>query len=158
MSQQTAALLAKLEGQRMITVLPRLRGLLESPEGRVLTQSSFHPTVSVLEPIWRVRLQHSQAQGNEIDGLTELLSRLQSLSPNQTIQQFGVTGAEDAGNIFFNVDTGELLGAVIVAMSDHTRAYLRGDLKGRPFDTRSSKRKSAMPAQRQTVKAKKALV
>jgi hypothetical protein len=158
MTTPTAVLLQKLKGQRSASVLPRLRTLLKSPEGRILTNPAFHPTVSVLEPIWRARLQISQADGTRIDGLTELLPRLQSLPPNLPVQQFGVAGAEEAGNIFFDANTGDLLGAVLVTMSEHTRAYLRGDLKGRPFDNQPSARKPSRASSHRATKPKKVMV
>ena len=44
MTTPTAVLLQKLKGQRSASVLPRLRTLLKSPEGRILTNPAFHPT------------------------------------------------------------------------------------------------------------------
>jgi hypothetical protein len=157
MTEPATALLAKLEGQQAVSVLPRLRSLLESSEGRVLTSSFFHPPASALEPIWRVRLQISQAHGTKIDGLTELLPRLQAMPGEQRIEQFGVAGAEDAGNVFFDAETGELIGAVMVVMSEHTRAYLRGELKGRPFEGSPRKRKAAGAVGRRVGKETKVL-
>jgi hypothetical protein len=142
MSQPAAALLARLKGQRSSPVLPRLRSLLKSPEGRVLSASCTALPAGRLQSTWHTRLQISQAQGTRIDGLPELLIRLQQLPANRSIEMVGVVGASEAGNIFFDAKTNDLLGAVLVAMSDHTRAYFRGELTGSPLTVSSRKKRS----------------
>jgi hypothetical protein len=157
MSQHTAALLVKLKGQRLSPVLPRLRSILKSPEGRVLSTSSIRLPAERLESTWRARLQISQAQGTRIDGLSELLGRLQDMPANHLIQMVGVVGAKEAGNIFFDAETNDLVGAVLVAMSEHTLAYFRGELTGSPIATRLRKRKPASAAAHRTIKEKKVM-
>lgn len=143
MSQPTAALLVRLKGQRTSAVLPRLRSILKSPEGRVLPPSFTDLPAARLQSTWHTRLKISQAQGTRVDGLRELVARLGELPPNRPIEMVGVVGAQEAGNIFFDAKTNDLIGAVLVTMSDHTRAYFRGELTGSPTAVRSRKKRPA---------------
>lgn len=143
MSQPAAALLVRLKGKRTSPVLPRLRSILKSPESRVLPSSCTDFPAARLQSTWHTRLKISQAQGTIVDGLPELVTRLQELPPNRPIQMVGIVGAQEAGNIFFDAKTNDLIGAVLVTMSDHTRAYFRGERTGSPIAVNSRKKRSA---------------
>lgn len=143
MSQPTAALLVRLKGKRTSPVLPRLRSILKSPESRVLPSTSKDFPAARLQSTWHTRLKISQAQGTTLEGLPELVSRLQELPPNHPIQMVGVVGAEQAGNIFFDAQTNDLIGAVLVTTSDHTRAYFRGERTGSPLADNARKKRPA---------------
>ena len=143
-------------------MLPRIRSLLRESGAQVVPAATQYPASDV-EPIWRVRLQTSGLTGSRIDGLSELVDRLQTLPANTPIDQFGIVGATEAGNVFFDATSGEVVGVLAVVMSEHTRAYFRGELKGRPFDSRGKRKRfspisSAHPESKtDKVKARKAV-
>jgi hypothetical protein len=49
------------------------------------------------------------------------------------VRIMGVIDERESGTLFFDAQNDRFLGAVVVAMSEHTRAYFDGALNGEPL-------------------------
>jgi hypothetical protein len=156
MSRETSALLERLASEDQSPVVRHLRALLNAPETRVLPFVDHPALVSVLEPIWRVRQQHALSQSRRFVGLSSLLANLQKSSASRQIEIYSVVSDRESGTIFFDANTKEFVGTVIVVMSAHTRAYFRGELTGSPTGARLNETKRTKPVAR-SMKQKKVL-
>lgn len=158
MSRETAKLLKRLESEEDSLVVRRLRALLKTSEARVEPPSDHIVLAGALEQTYRVRNQIAIADKNtrSLLGLSQLVSALQASSPTRKIHMQSVVGDLELGEIFLDAETNEIVGAVVITMSDHTRAYYRGELKGRPFETVTPEKKPAA-ASRRVVKQKKVM-
>jgi hypothetical protein len=150
MSRETAKLLKRLESEEDSVVVRSLRALLETRDARVEPPSGHIALAGNLEPTYRVRNQFAIEKKNtgRLLGLSQLVSALQASSPSRKIEVRSVVGDLKLGEIFFDAETNEIVGAVVITMSAHTRAYYRGELKGRPFDRATSEKKPATVSRR----------
>jgi hypothetical protein len=159
MSRETAKLLKWLESEKDSLVIRRLRALLETPNARVEPSSGLTALAGDLEPIYRVRNQIAMERKNTkyFLGLSQLASALQASSPSRKIQIRGVVGDLELGEIFFDAETNEIIGVVVITMSAHTRAYYRGELINDPTGATQGLRKPSKTLPRRVVKQKKVM-
>jgi len=134
MSQEASKLLKRLAAEGNSSVIRRLRALLETPQARVLPSSEHLAQADDLESIYRVRSEFAKERKRRFVGLSSLVSSLQASAPSRQLEK---------ADIFFDAQTKDLIGAVVITMSAHTRAYYRGELTGNPLEARSSARKPA---------------
>jgi len=143
MSQETSKLLRRLAAEEDSSMIRRLRALLETPQARVLPSSEHLVQAGDLEPIYRVRNEFAKERKRRFLGLSSLVSSLQASAPSRQIEIRSVVGELEKADIFFDAQTKDLIGAVVITMSAHTRAFYRGELTGNPLEARSSTRKPA---------------
>ena len=143
MSQEASKLLKRLAAEGNSSVIRRLRALLETPQARVLPSSEHLAQADDLESIYRVRSEFAKERKRRFVGLSSLVSSLQASAPSRQIEIRSVVGELEKADIFFDAQTKDLIGAVVITMSAHTRAYYRGELTGNPLEARSSARKPA---------------
>lgn len=159
MSRETAKLLKRLEAEEDSVVVRRLCALLKTPEARVEPSSEHIVLAGALEPTYRVRNQIAILNKNtkRLLGLSQLVSALQASSPTRKIQIRSVVGDLELGEIFFDAETDEIVGAVVITMSAHTRAYYRGELTNDPTGATQGVRKPSKPTPRRVVKQTKVM-
>jgi len=141
MSLETSALLDRLASVADSVAVRRLRLVLSDAAARVMPLSNHTVLASDVEPIWRVRQQNAKSQKRRFIGLSSLLTQLRRSSPDRQIEICHAMNEVESGTIFFDALTKEFLGVVLVTMSEHTKAYYRGELTGRPFDAPLTARK-----------------
>jgi hypothetical protein len=148
MSLETSALLDRLASVADSAAVRRLRSLLSDAAAHVRPPSNQTVLASDIEPLWQVRQQNAKSQNRRFIGLSSLLTQLQKSSPDRQIEIRHAMNEVESGTMFFDALTKEFLGVVLVTMSEHTKAYYRGELTGRPFDAPSAARKPARVATR----------
>jgi hypothetical protein len=135
----------------------RIRALLETPEAQVMPSSGHFSLAGDLEPTYRIRQQYAKSQKRHFVGLPSLVSALQASPASRKIEICKVVGDVECGNLFFDAETGRLVGAVAIKMSAHTRAYYRGELTGKPFENSSHDKKPVTASSRRAEKHKKVM-
>jgi hypothetical protein len=150
MSLETSALLDRLASVADSVAVRRLRSVLSDAEARVRPPSTYAVLAADIEPIWRVRQQNAKSQNRRFLGLSSLLTQLRKSSPDRQIEICHAMNEVESGTMFFDALTKEFLGVVMVTMSEHTKAYYRGELTGRPFDAPLTARKPSRATTRHT--------
>lgn len=141
MSKETNAILQRLSAERPTPIVRRLRALLASPAAR-LTVASSHPIpASEIEPTWQVRHKIAKAKHKRLFGLPGVLEELRGSKGH--IRILAAADERESATLFFDADTDRFLGAVVVVMSEHTRAFYEGRLTGQPFAEGAEVAKSA---------------
>jgi hypothetical protein len=158
MSQETSALLDRLASVADSVAVRRLRSVLSDADARVMPLSTHTVLAADIEPIWRVRQQIAKSQNRRFLGLASLLTQLQKSSPDRQIEICHAMNEVESGTMFFDAFTKEFLGVVLVTMSEHTKAYYRGELTGRPFDAPSATRKPARSTTRIAARPSRAVL
>jgi hypothetical protein len=107
------------------TVITRLESIAESPQAKwtvdVLRDRKMEPvsdgpsslTVAEALRLWKTRLENVKSTRQPIEGLSELINHLESLSPQKKLDQYGFTGSHSAAAIFFTRADGKFVGSAI---------------------------------------------
>jgi hypothetical protein len=156
MSHETSVLLERLAHEEDSLVVRSVRSLLETPDVHVDTYFDHLVKAGEVEPIWRVRQLNAKVKRKRFHGIAALVSALQASSPARPIEMAHVRDNVQSATLFFDAGTKAFIGAVIVTMSAHTRAYYRGELKGKPFEAVMPEKKPAVSSRR-VVKQKKVM-
>lgn len=133
MSSQTQALLERMAGEPQTPIVRRLRALLASPAAEVIVAGSGPTSAAELERTYSVRQKVAQLRRKRFFGLPGVLAKLRA-SGERPVRVLGVIDERESGTIFFDAETDRFLGAIIVSMSPHTRAYYDGRLTGSPLE------------------------
>ncbi len=82
--------------------------------GQPVSAQPEHVAVFEAVMLWRTRLNNVKYTKKPIRGVEWLLKRLETLRPEDELEQFGFTGGELAGNLFFAANNQEFVGVVLV--------------------------------------------
>lgn len=64
--------------------------------------------------LWRVRLKNALDKGHPLSGATSLVARLETLAPQQNLEQYSFIGPLISGNLFFEETSGRYVGSVLI--------------------------------------------
>jgi hypothetical protein len=103
-----------LEAQQSAPNARKVRDVLRSESMAPVAEEPTSITVSEALRLWRTRLGNVQFTHQPIEGIPELVGRLESLSPQRKINQYGFIGKGSAATLFFTRDSNTFLGCAIV--------------------------------------------
>jgi hypothetical protein len=121
MSASRQELLRRIEGHAAPGAIKRIRALFGAADGRAKTLEPVRTTVNETLRLWETRLVTSGLPVPSLNGIRLLVRKLRTLSPEAGIEQYGLTGKEFAGSIFFDRASGEFLGDTIVKRRKKSR-------------------------------------
>jgi hypothetical protein len=99
----------------------RIRALLETADGDAERLEPVRTTAKDALHLWETRLITSGLPILALNGIRLLVRKLGTLPPETEVEQYGLTGKQYAGNIFFARNSGVFLGDSIVKRRPKSR-------------------------------------
>ena len=92
--------------------------LLAAHAAKPVSSGPAAVTVSEALRLWRTRRKNTQITKAKIEGLDDLLDRLEGLAPQRRLDQFGFMGPKTAITVFFVHTDGSYVGSAILDRRD----------------------------------------
>ena len=143
MSEEVRNLLGRMRREPQTAIVRRLRTLLSSPLARIVANGADAAPVPELERTWAARQKIAHSKKRRLFGVAGLLQALRASDADRKLRIVAAIDERDSATMFFDAATEEFLGAVVMAMSEHTRMYYAGKLVGSPVEALASLPKSA---------------
>jgi hypothetical protein len=117
-------LLSRVDGVKYVEALHRADEFIRLNNLESVGQEPVINSAAEVLSLWQVRQKISLMTGVSIPGVQVLIRNLKELSKDSEVEQFGFTGDEQAGSLFFDRRTGAFLGDTIVARRAKSRQML----------------------------------
>jgi hypothetical protein len=124
MSRVWQQLLSRIDQDRHADALRRARQFLRSNGLKTVRSKPAVRRASEILSIWKVREKNSNLTGVSIPGVETLVRNLEALAADSEVEQFGFTGDEFAGSLFFDRKTRHFLGDTIVERQEKSKRTL----------------------------------
>jgi hypothetical protein len=102
----------RLEGQSELA--SAAKSWLELHDLEAVSESPAQITVAEALRLWRTRLAVSKQTEHRIDGLDDLVEKLNVMTGQKKIDQFGFLGEKSAATLLFERSSGSYIGAAFV--------------------------------------------
>lgn len=127
MSMNREELLSRIDGEATPGAKMRIRALFEEAAEPLKRMTPVRGKADETMRVWQTRLITSGLPILSLSGIRLLVRKLGTMQPDAEIEQYGLTGKEFAGSVFFDRASGEFLGDTIVKRRKKSQDMLKLD-------------------------------